>query len=147
MPAASTALLCLVIGITDGDTLTARCDTAERAQNVKVRLAEIDAPEARQPWGRRSRQSLADLCFGKHAQVHAVDTDRNGRLIAHVSCDGIDSGAEQVRSGMAWVYERYAVNRTLFERQQAARQARLGLWQDPAPTPPWIWRREHKPLP
>lgn len=34
-------LLCLVVGISDGDTLTARCDGIQ--EQVKVRLAEIDA--------------------------------------------------------------------------------------------------------
>lgn len=41
------ALVCLVVGISDGDTLTARCPTNDAAHpfiQVKVRLAEIDAP-------------------------------------------------------------------------------------------------------
>ena len=42
MPAA--LLLCLVIDISDGDTLTARCDAPQGLHNLKVRLAEIDAP-------------------------------------------------------------------------------------------------------
>ena len=43
-------LLCLVVGISDGDTLSARCPTQDAEhpyQQVKVRLAEIDAPENR----------------------------------------------------------------------------------------------------
>ena len=47
-------LLCLVVGISDGDTLTARCGAADSAQTVKVRLAEVDAPEKAQPFGQRS---------------------------------------------------------------------------------------------
>lgn len=144
MPAVAAALLCLVIGITDGDTLTVRCDAANGAQNLKVRLAEIDAPEAKQPWGQRSRRGLADMCFGRRAEVHASGTDRNGRLVARVVCDGVDANAEQVSSGLAWVYDRYVVDRTLYDNQQQARDAQLGLWQDPAPTPPWLWRRDRK---
>lgn len=145
MPQVAAALLCLVIGISDGDTLTARCDTPDGAQNVKVRLAEIDAPEAKQPWGQRSRQALAGLCFRKQAEVRGIGTDRHGRLVAHVSCDGVDSGTEQVRSGMAWVYDRYVTDQSLYQSQIQARQAQLGLWQDAAPMPPWAWRREHRP--
>ncbi|WP_313075805.1 hypothetical protein [Melaminivora sp.] len=60
----STTLICLVVGISDGDTLTARCPTQDAAhpyQQVNVRLAGIDAPEKRQPLGERSRQHLAGI--------------------------------------------------------------------------------------
>jgi endonuclease YncB( thermonuclease family) len=41
------ALLCIVVGIIDGDTLTSRCEAQADlpAQTLKIRLAEIDAPE------------------------------------------------------------------------------------------------------
>jgi endonuclease YncB( thermonuclease family) len=83
-------LTCLVIGISDGDTLTARCETQPGLQNVKVRLAEIDAPERRQAFGTRSRQNLAALCFRKKAELRLQDTDRHGRSIARVRCAGVD---------------------------------------------------------
>ena len=46
MPAVTAILFCVVVGISDGDTLTARCDSAAdaSAQTIKVRLAEVDAP-------------------------------------------------------------------------------------------------------
>lgn len=47
-----------VVGITDGDTLTLLNDVR---QQVRVRLAGIDTPESRQPYGSRSRQALSDL--------------------------------------------------------------------------------------
>ena len=62
------ALLCLVVGISDGDTLTARCPTEDAAhpyQQVKVRLAGIDAPERAQPYGSRAKQALSDLAYMK----------------------------------------------------------------------------------
>ena len=48
MPAAVTALLCLVVAIADGDTLTARCGAPGAYRQVHVRIAAIDAPESRQ---------------------------------------------------------------------------------------------------
>ena len=42
-----------VVGISDGDTITV---LTEKREQVKVRLAEIDTPEARQPYGTRARQ-------------------------------------------------------------------------------------------
>lgn len=119
MPAA--LLICLVVGISDGDTLTARCDTPQGEQNLKVRLAEIDAPEKAQPWGARSRQNLAQLCFGRTAQVRTQAVDRYGRSVARVRCEGLDANAEQVRAGLAWVFDRYARDRSLFAEQDAAR--------------------------
>ena len=55
------ALVCLVIGVSDGDTLTARCDSESGQVNLNIRVAEIDAPEKSQPFGDRSRQRLASL--------------------------------------------------------------------------------------
>lgn len=138
LPAA--LLVCLVIGIADGDTLTARCETPTGLGNLKIRLAEIDAPEKAQPWGNRSKQHLADTCFNKRADVRPVATDRYGRTVARVQCDGVDANAEQVRAGMAWVYDRYVADLSLFDVQSSARASRTGLWVDRQPIPPWEWR-------
>jgi endonuclease YncB( thermonuclease family) len=42
---------------------------------------------------------------------------------------------------MAWVFDRYVVDRTLYPLQDVARSDRLGLWADAAPVPPWEWRK------
>lgn len=51
-----------MVAIADGDTLTVLTDAQ---QQVRVRLAEIDTPEAAQPYGSRARQELSELAFGK----------------------------------------------------------------------------------
>lgn len=137
----SAVLACLVIGIADGDTLTARCETPSGPANVVVRLAEIDAPEKRQPFGQRSRQHLADLCFGKQARVAVVNVDRYGRSVARVICAGKDANADQVSSGLAWAYEQYLTDRHIAELERDAREARRGLWSQETPVPPWAWRK------
>lgn len=129
---------CKVVGVSDGDTLTATC--AEDRQ-VKVRLAEIDAPEKAQPFGERSKQSLSDLCFGKEAEIAPQTTDRYGRTVASVHCGGTYANAEQIRRGMAWVYDKYVTDRSLYGLQDEAKAARRGLWVDKMPIPPWEWRR------
>lgn len=116
-----------VVAVMDGDT-----------------LAEIDAPEKGQPFGQRSKQSLSGLCFGREAVIEDRGHDRYGRAIGRVSCGGIDTSAEQVRRGMAWVFDRYAADRTLYAIQDEARAARRGLWSDAAPVPPWEWRAQRR---
>ncbi len=77
-------------------------------QQVKVQLAEIDAPELRQPFGNRSKQSLADLCFQERAKVELVAKDRYGRSVGKVECRTVNASARQVATGMASVYDRYS---------------------------------------
>lgn len=135
-------LLCLVVGISDGDTLTARCDGIQ--EQVKVRLAEIDAPEKKQPWGGRSKQALSEMCFMKKAELRVVTRDRYGRTVATVVCDGTNANREQVRRGMAWVYDKYVKDASLYDVQREAMGARLGLWHDTVPVSPWEWRKGRK---
>jgi endonuclease YncB( thermonuclease family) len=138
---AAAALTCLVIGISDGDTLKARCEELDGKINITVRLAEIDAPEKGQAWGTRSRQHLAELCHGQSAVLKPRTTDRYGRTVGRVECDGVDASAEQVRSGMAWVFDRYVSDSALYEMQAVARGERRGLWGDAEPVAPWESRR------
>ena len=126
-----------VVGVADGDTLTV-LDAGQ--QQIKVRLAEIDAPEKAQPYGQRSKQSLSAMCFKQAAIIDSKGRDRYGRTIGRVRCGGIDVNAEQIRRGMAWVYDRYATDKRLYPVQTEAQTARRGLWADAAPVPPWAWR-------
>jgi endonuclease YncB( thermonuclease family) len=141
------ALLCLIVGITDGDTLTARCDTLERRDVVQVRLSEIDAPEKRQPFGERSRQHLAELCFQHLAELRPVKRDRYGRMVAQVTCQGRDVDTEMVRAGMAWQFVRYSDDAALRDLQADARAAKRGLWAEAGPMAPWEWRAKTKTRP
>ena len=75
----SALFLATVIGISDGDTLTV---LNESKQQVKIRLAEVDAPEARQPFGTKSKHSLSELWFGKQAQIKPRVKDQYGRTVA-----------------------------------------------------------------
>lgn len=139
----SAALLCLVVGVSDGDTLTARCGEAGAYEQVKVRLSAIDAPEKAQPFGQRSRQHLADLCFQQQATITPKTKDRYGRTVADVECRGQDAGQEQVRAGLAWYYVRYGKGyEHLAELQALAKSTRRGLWVDRDQLAPWEWRRQ-----
>lgn len=127
-----------VVGVADGDTLTV---LIEREQ-IKVRLAGIDAPEKSQAFGNRAKQSLAELCLGEVAHLAEQGKDRYKRTLAQVTCNQTDVNAEQVRRGFAWAYRKYLpADSPLFAIEQKAQEEQLGLWRDPAPMPPWEWRR------
>lgn len=130
-------IFCLIIAISDGDTLSARCGS----ETIKVRLAQIDAPEKAQPFGNRSKQSLSDLCFKVQAEIRPEKKDRYGRTVARVACNGIDASTHQVSTGMAWVYQKYSTDPALPTLEQKSRMTRVGLWADEKPVAPWEFRR------
>ena len=134
----SAALLCLVIAVGDGDTLTVRCG-ARRPE--RVRVVAIDAPELRQAWGRQARENLVRLCFRQRAEVYSLARDAYGRRLAQVRCAGKDVAQAQVGAGLAWVYTRQpAQYGDLAALQQRAQAARLGLWSRARPMAPWEYR-------
>jgi hypothetical protein len=110
---------------------------------LKVRLAEIDAPEKAQTFGDTSKRSLSDMVMGKQVQFVSQTMDQYGRMVAHLSVNGLDVNTEQVRRGMAWEYSNFHSNKTLIALQNEARQVPRGLWAQSNPTPPWIWRKQH----
>lgn len=136
------AMFCLVVAVADGDTLTARCGTDGAFTQVKVRLAEIDAPEKSQAFGVQSKQHLSAQCFGQLAFIRPQTKDRYGRTVARVECQGVDANAEQVRAGMAWAYVKYLSDRSISALETRARTEGIGLWGDANPIAPWEFRRK-----
>lgn len=134
------ALICLVVGVTDGDTLKVRCGAPGAYEQLTIRLAEIDAPERRQAYGERSHQALAQLCFKVDAVIKPTTKDRYGRTVARVECNGEDASSRQVRYGMAWAYTKYLTDPSIQQLELDARAAKVGLWEDFDPIPPWEWR-------
>jgi endonuclease YncB( thermonuclease family) len=126
-----------VVGVHDGDTLTV---LRGGWQSVKVRLADIDAPELGQPYGRASKQALSALCSGRTAVVQTQGEDKYGRTLARVSCSGAEANAEQLARGMAWFYVSHSRDEALRALEARARAGRVGLWADRNPTPPWDFR-------
>ena len=140
VPAITFAGNCKVIDVNDGDTFT--CFTDENEQ-VKVRLAEIDAPELNQPYGDRARQALYSLISSEMVRLDVQDTDSYGRTVARVKrVDGLDVNAEQVRAGAAWVYPKHLKDKSLLAVEAEAKNRQVGIWALPASDqiPPWEWR-------
>lgn len=141
-------LLGRVVGVVDGDTVTVLDDTNTQ---WKIRLMGIDAPEKKQPFGSKSKESLSAMLFNKQVEVEFNKQDKYGRTVGRISVGGIDVNLEQVKAGMAWHYKAYEreqseADRTAYaQAEEQARAAKRGLWIDPDPTPPWDWRKQQKP--
>jgi endonuclease YncB( thermonuclease family) len=134
-----------VVAVQDGDTVTI-LDAAQVQR--RIRIAGIDAPEKGQAFGEAAKQSLARLVHGRRVEARCPKRDRYGREVCSVYLGARDVGLEQVRSGYAWWYREYAREQTPDDRasyeaaESDARQARRGLWHDPAPQAPATFRRE-----
>ena len=124
-----------VVKIIDGDRLVVE-DAAKKRHTV--RLADIDAPERNQAFGKEASRSLAELCYKKSATVDWSERDRRNRYIGYVTCEGKDANAEQLKRGMAWASPRATKPTSpLYELETYARLRRIGLWADDNAVPPW----------
>lgn len=134
----------IVERVKDGDTVRIRLPDGGRAD---LRLAGIDAPEKDQPFGRAAGRRLAALCLGRAADADRRDTDRYGRAVGRLLCEGADVGRVLISEGLAWHFVRYAKSQPAEERsgdsaaEAQAREESRGLWSDPDPAPPWEWRK------
>ena len=128
----------LVVKIADGDTLTLLTGSNEK---IKVRLAGIDTPERKQPFGSEAKQALSELVFQKKALIEVETKDRYGRTVGIVFVDGQNINYELVKQGMAWVYRKYTNDEILYELEAQAKTKKTGLWADAKPIAPWSWRK------
>lgn len=136
-----------VFKVSDGDTIkvnvTETCAASgcpETGESLRVRFAEIDAPESDQPYGDIATQRLRGLIGGESVDLKQIDTDRYGRVISHVIFDGTWVNAWLVGEGHAWVYRDYAESPQLFDLEDQAKAQQRGLWQADDPVAPWVWR-------
>src|SRR5690606_35789296 len=127
-----------VISITDGDTF--KLLTQDSIQH-QVRLANIDCPERKQAFYNNAKDFLSKAIFGKQVTIHILKKDRYRRLIAVVFYDDTKNvNQELVKNGLAWHFVKYSKDTTLQALEDAARQQKIGLWQDPHAIAPWEWR-------
>jgi endonuclease YncB( thermonuclease family) len=136
-----------IVGVSDGHTI--KLLTASNVQH-RIRIAGIDAPESKQAFGTRSKQSMSDLAFNREARAECYKQDRYRWDVCNVFVDGRDVGLEQAKRGMAWHYTAYAKEQAPADRdayaaaERDARTERRGLWHDAEPVAPWEWRRQRR---
>ena len=132
-----------VIRVQDGDTLTVK---TKRDKLYKVRLANIDAPEISQPFGKQARRRVKDLVLKKTIRVDYIFKDKYGRLIGELILpEGKLLNEEMLKAGLAWHYRVKHPQSTFLEKlEYKAWQKKLGLWVQDKPIPPWEFRREKR---
>lgn len=119
-----------VLDVVDGDTLRVAGPDGEE----RVRLIGINAPELDECFHGRATELLRELVGGREVVLvrDESDTDRFGRLLRFVdTTDGVDVGAELVRTGAARS-QRFepdvSRNDRYDELQAEAQQDGRGLW-------------------
>jgi endonuclease YncB( thermonuclease family) len=131
-----------VVGISDGDTITVLLDGNVQK---KLRLAEVDCPENRQPFGKNAKKFTSDQVFARQITFTETDKDRYGRSVAKVYYDnGKYLSAEIIKAGYGWWYYSYSENTDLGKMQEAAKIKKLGLWQDKKAISPWDFRKQQR---
>ena len=136
----------LVTRVSDGDTVVVREDR-RFAQEFRVRLYGIDAPETSQPFGRESTQALQQMVRLQALALDVFAHDRYGRAIGLLYPRGGDQrqslNVAMVREGWAYTYHRNGrYSHGLNAAQRQAQDARRGVWgQSASAERPWAYRR------
>ncbi|MBF0369458.1 MAG: thermonuclease family protein [Magnetococcales bacterium] len=138
-----------VMQVYDGDTLKVKPRNIlrypDKKRGVRIRLAEIDTPERGQPYANRAKRFTTRLTLGKKVTVEEKEWDRYGRMVAHIVLpDGKNLSQELLKSGHAWWNTKYSRDKALQAMEKKAKNRRIGLWKDPTPVAPWIWKRYHR---
>ena len=135
----------LVVGVADGDTITV---LDQQKNTYKIRLQGIDAPEKKQAFGEKSKQSLHDLVHGKQVRIEYDKEDKYGRIVGKITLDDLDICLQQLVLGMAWHYKKYQNEQSVADRvvyndaELKSKSLKLGLWAGETPMPPWEFRKK-----
>lgn len=130
-----------VISVADGDTMTILTGNNRK---IKIRLQGIDAPEKSQAFGAKAKDYLNKLCYGKKVTVKKDKKDMYGRLLGIVYVDGENVNEEMVRRGLAWHYKHFSNDTRLEYLERLARKAKLNIWSQKNPVPPYEYRKNKK---
>ena len=126
------------VRVVDGDTIRAEA----KGKEIKIRLVEIDAPEMNQPFGAQSKNFLNRLLYKKDISLISQGEDRYGRTLGEIYANGESANILMIKSGFAWVYDRFVKDSSLYRYQDQAKAKNLGLWQAKNPIAPWVWRKQ-----
>ena len=124
--------------------------------DITIRLVGIAAPETSkrknepgQPFVQTATKHLAGLVLNESVEIKSYGTDRYGRTLAVVYCNGTNVNLEMVKAGSAEVYRgqpaRGFDNAPYWKAEKKARKAGRGMWSlGDKYVSPREWRRMWK---
>lgn len=125
-----------VLMVHEGDRLTIH----HQGRRDMVYLRNVDCPELKQPYGKQAKRATAAYIANRDVVVRDLKRDRQGRMIADILLpDGRQIAHELVKEGLAWVQRGGVGDQTLKDMEELARAAKMGLWSELNPVPPWKW--------
>lgn len=136
----------VVTKVIDGDTIDILRD--DNQKTVRVRLADIDAPELHQPFGDIARSYLVVKTLTKHVEIkdEGKTPDQYGRILGDLYVGDFYVNAAIVKDGYAWAY-RYKgeiTNNVIGISETSAKSRKINIWSQSHPVEPWVWRKQHK---
>ena len=128
--------------VIDGDSFIVQ----HQKKSYEIRLWGIDAPEYDQPFASQAKKHLNSLIVGKMIWIIPKDVDKYDRLVAMAKIDKENVNSHMVGLGLAWVHRYYcrgSICDSWFEIENNARDQAIGIWSEPDPIQPWVWKK-HK---
>lgn len=150
LPQPSSYLNGRVARITDGDTVWIQ--VADRFEWVQVRFYGVDAPESEwpdlwpaQPFSAEAKKFLVEKTAGRQVSVQLKNDTTYGRTVGEIFVNGKSLSRELLKHGLAWWNKKYAPDDLVLKNlQEKAKSAKLGLWSQENPVPPWEHRRRYR---
>jgi endonuclease YncB( thermonuclease family) len=138
----------------DGDTFRV---IDPNGQELKLRVACIDAPEKKQALGIESRDYLRSLLAKNPNKLIVVEKEREGygRMVAEIFVptgkgdEEIPISGMMIKDGMAYYYAQYSKNcsdnaERYAQLEKEAQRSRVGVWKNPNAMKPSEFRRKNK---
>ncbi|GKS60034.1 endonuclease [Nitrospira sp.] len=123
--------------VIDGDTVEIRHD----GRTERIRLRGIDCPELRQPYGKQAKRAVRAMVSGRTVSVKTYGKSTRGPVLADMIIErGRSVAYILLEEGLAWRTTSGSSDEALEAAEVEARYAKRGLWSDPNPVAPWVYR-------
>ena len=155
---------CKVTKVIDGDSIRCLIEHTEYKESLDIRLYQIAAPRLGQDYGQESQQALSGMILGRYVFIDTQKKDGNKRTLGTVflgvaaTCQNprgrfsnrdsrqcislTDINLKMIQQGYAW-YSPFTIQNDDYQQaEQEAKQAKVGLWAQPNPIPPWQWQKK-----